>query len=64
MIAMRFQPNPDFLRRLGVVFAAAMALAVFTPVSAQMGPLEDLAAFPSGKLEIGDGKKVKHTFDV
>jgi uncharacterized membrane protein (UPF0127 family) len=29
-----------------------------------MGPLEDLAAFPRGKLEISEGKKVKHTFDV
>ena len=31
---------------------------------AQTGPLEDLDAFPRGKLEIADGKKVKHTFDV
>jgi len=33
-------------------------------VRAQMGPIEDLAAFPRGKLEIAEGKKVKHTFEV
>ena len=31
---------------------------------AQIGPLEDLAAFPLGKLEISDGKKVKLIFEV
>jgi uncharacterized membrane protein (UPF0127 family) len=46
-----------------MVLAAAMTLAG-SGVLAQNGPLEDLAAFPHGKLEIGDGKKVKHTFEV
>jgi len=46
------------------MLVAAVALASITPVLAQMGPLEDLAAFPRGKLEISDGKKVKHTFEV
>jgi uncharacterized membrane protein (UPF0127 family) len=55
--------RPDLLRRWWLVFAAAMALGS-TAVLAQSGPLEDLAAFPRGKLEISDGKKVKHTFDV
>ena len=32
--------------------------------AAQIAPLEDLAAFPRGKLEISDGKKVKHVFEV
>jgi uncharacterized membrane protein (UPF0127 family) len=41
----------------------AFLLAV-TNVSAQIGPIEDLSSFPSAKLEIADGKKVKHTFDV
>jgi uncharacterized protein len=64
MTAMQAQTNPDFLRRLILVLAAAMALAIVTPVPAQMGPLEDLAAFPRAKLEISEGKKVKHTFEV
>jgi uncharacterized protein len=46
------------------MLASAMALAVSMGVPAQNGPLEDLAAFPRGKLEINDGKKVKLTFDV
>jgi len=29
-----------------------------------MGPIEPLDAFPSGKLEISEGKKVKHVFQV
>jgi uncharacterized protein len=33
-------------------------------VGAQSGPIEDLASFPVHKLEIIDGKKVKHVFDV
>jgi uncharacterized membrane protein (UPF0127 family) len=64
MTVMRSQTNPDFLRRLVLLFAASFALASAAPVLAQMGPLEDLAAFPRGKLEISDGKKVKHTFEV
>jgi uncharacterized membrane protein (UPF0127 family) len=41
-----------------------MALAGGAPVIAQNGPLEDLASFPRGKLEISDGKKLKLTFEV
>jgi len=65
MTAMR--PNlsrPDLLRRLGLALVAAIALAGSSAVLAQNGPLEDLAAFPRGKLEISEGKKVKYTFDV
>jgi uncharacterized membrane protein (UPF0127 family) len=65
MIAMRPNPSrPDLLRRFGLVLAAAAALAGSAAVFGQSGPLEDLAAFPRGKLEISDGKKVKHSFDV
>ena len=45
------------------VLIATLLLAV-SGASAQIGPIEDLSAFPSGKLEIADGKTVKHTFDV
>lgn len=45
-----------------VVTVAAFAVAGMA--RAQNGPLEDLDAFPRGKLEIADGKKVKHTFEV
>jgi uncharacterized membrane protein (UPF0127 family) len=64
MTAMRSQRNPEFFRRLIVFVGAIMTLTGVTPALAQMGPLEDLAAFPRGKLEISEGKKVKHTFDV
>ena len=65
MTAMRPNPSrPDLLRRFGLALAAAMALTVSAVVLAQSGPPEDLAAFPRGKLEISDGKKVKLTFDV
>jgi len=47
------------LRALGVV-----VLIVGAPARAQTGPIEDLAAFPSNKLEISDGHKVKHVFQV
>jgi len=56
--------RPDQLRRWCLALAAAIALAGSTPALAQNGPLEDLAAFPRGKLEIGDGKKVRLKFDV
>jgi uncharacterized membrane protein (UPF0127 family) len=45
------------------ILTATLLLAV-SRVSAQIGPIEDLSAFPSAKLEIAEGKKVKHTFDV
>ena len=69
MTAMTSNPRlPDpprrALLRTFIVFAAA-TLAVAGPMAqAQNGPPEDLDAFPRGKLEIADGKKVKHTFDV
>jgi hypothetical protein len=47
------------------MFLVAAALLVTAAAArAQNGPPEDLDAFPRGKLEIADGKKVKYTFDV
>ena len=40
-----------------------LAVAGSSSARAQTSP-EDLATFPRGKLEIADGKKVKHTFEV
>lgn len=52
----------DAPRRL----AATLLLALLAPLAsvAQVAPLEDLANFPSGQLEIRDGKKVRHVFQV
>ena len=47
-----------------VLAVAALAVAATAAAQAQNGPPEDLDAFPRGKLEIADGKKVKQTFDV
>jgi uncharacterized membrane protein (UPF0127 family) len=64
MTAMSLKPRPlDSLRRAAVVLAT-FAMFGSTAARAQTGPIEDLAAFPRGKLEIADGKKVKHTFEV
>ena len=42
-----------------------MEFALAVPLArAQAGPPEDLAAFPSGALEIREGKQVKHTLRV
>ena len=58
------QTRPDLLRRWCLALAGTIALAGGAPAIAQNGPLEDLASFPRGKLEISDGKKIKLTFDV
>jgi uncharacterized protein len=50
--------------RLMVLLAVLLALTACATSFAQVGQIEDLAAFPRGKLEIADGKKVKHTFEV
>jgi uncharacterized membrane protein (UPF0127 family) len=41
-----------------------LALAWLGAAHAQIGPLEDLDAFPSANLEISEGNKVKHVFKV
>jgi uncharacterized membrane protein (UPF0127 family) len=56
-------PGPG-LRRWASALCCAALLAVAHTGRAQQGPLEDLDAFPSGKLEISDGKKFKHVFQV
>jgi len=56
------QPRRAGWRKFTVVVAAMLAVAGSSAVHAQAP--EDLATFPRGKLEIADGKKVKHTFDV
>jgi len=60
---MSYPRPPDSLRRC-VVMLAALALLGGAAAHGQTGPIEDLAAFPRGKLEIADGKKVKHTLEV
>jgi uncharacterized membrane protein (UPF0127 family) len=42
----------------------ALLLGVMRSAHAQIGPIEDLDAFPQAKLEIAEGKTVKYTFDV
>jgi uncharacterized membrane protein (UPF0127 family) len=54
----------DSLRRRRVALVGICALACGLAVRAQTGPPEDLSAFPRGKLEICEGKKVKHTYQV
>jgi uncharacterized protein len=57
---------PDALRVLPLLCAALVgcALAVPRAAEAQIAPIEDLDAFPSGPLEITDGKKFKLDFSV
>ena len=57
------EPPRAALRNFALTVAALLAFAG-SATYAQTGPLEDLDAFPRGKLEIADGNKVKHTFDV
>jgi uncharacterized protein len=64
MTAMCQNPVPDRLRRILSILVAMAAIVGGAAAYAQTGPAEDLAAFPRGKLQIADGKKVKHTFDV
>jgi uncharacterized membrane protein (UPF0127 family) len=64
MTAMHPLPQMNEVRRALAALAAVMWLVAMLPADAQTAPLEDLAAFPSAPLEIADGKKVKHTFQV
>jgi uncharacterized membrane protein (UPF0127 family) len=60
---MKLLRNLDLARRL----AALALLACIAPApfaTAQSPPLEDLSKFPVGKLEITDGKQVRHHFQV
>jgi len=55
--------RPRLLLRSLEFLIAALLLGV-TSAPAQVGPIEDLSAFPSAKLEIAAGKKAKHVFEV
>jgi uncharacterized membrane protein (UPF0127 family) len=57
------QPSERRTRRVGA-FAGLLLFAWTIAAGAQTGPLESLEAFPLGKLEIVDGKKVRHVFQV
>jgi len=58
-------PEATSATRLAWVAAVIVLFGAFAgPARAQTGPIEDLAAFPQDKLEIADGKKVKHVFQV
>jgi len=52
------------LRQYALALCCVLMLTCAHGLRAQQGPLEDLDAFPSGKLEISDGKKFKHVFQV
>ncbi len=54
----------DFLRRCRRTLWCALALTWLGAAYAQIGPVEDLDAFPSADLRISDGKKSAHVFRV
>jgi uncharacterized membrane protein (UPF0127 family) len=65
MTAMKPHPsNLEYLRGACAALIIAFALGAGSAAYAQNGPLEDLADFPSGKLEILEGKKAKQVFQV
>src|SRR6185503_14030475 len=68
MTAMPRQPtrHPTSPRLMAVARTlwCAVLLAWMQGAHAQMGPIEPLDAFPSAKLEISEGKKVRHVFQV
>ena len=51
-------------RWLSALAALAGVVGLSGVACAQTGLIEDLAAFPQDKLEISDGKKTKHVFQV
>ena len=52
------------MRRACLALIGALCISLGPSAFAQTGPIEELDAFPSGKLEISEGKKVKHVFQV
>jgi len=54
----------DPVRSRRVAAWCCIALFCAGMARAQIAPLEDLAAFPSGALTISEGKKLKHTCTV
>jgi uncharacterized protein len=57
-------PTTEPRRRGAFALGCVLLLALANVALAQQGPLEDLDAFPSGKLEISDGKRLKLVFQV
>lgn len=47
-----------------LALCCVLAITLGQGARAQSGPIEDLDAFPSGDLQIIEGKKVKHVFHV
>jgi uncharacterized protein len=52
------------MHRSSFAICCLLALAWLGLAHAQIGPLEDLDAFPSAELKISDGKKVRHVIRV
>jgi uncharacterized membrane protein (UPF0127 family) len=52
------------LARATLLIAMLAVAGLLGTARAQEGPVEDLAAFPLDKLEIAEGKKVRHVFQV
>lgn len=52
------------MHRTSLAIWCLLALAWLGMAQAQVGPLEDLDAFPSAELKISEGKKVRHVFRV
>ena len=52
------------MHRTSLAIGCLLALVWLGVAQAQIGPLEDLDAFPSAELKISDGKKVRHVFRV
>jgi uncharacterized membrane protein (UPF0127 family) len=52
------------MHRTSFAIGCLLALVWLGLAQAQIGPLEDLDAFPSAELKISDGKKVRHVFRV
>ncbi len=60
----RLHPTSNRARRGVRVLCGLLLLAWAHGGFAQMGAIESLDAFPVGKLEISDGKKIRHVFQV
>ena len=65
MTAVRTMPRTtDLARPAWLAACALLLLALSSPAPAQMGPLEELDAFPRAELTLTDGKRSKHVFKV
>ena len=64
MTVMRSPQGRKIFRRALLAMSGLLLLGAYVPSHAQTGPIEELSAFPSDKLEISDGKKLKLDFQV